>query len=87
MDPVVSVQKQKLSQETQKNLMKFLEPTRKPKVIYTDSSLDFGKVLRGIILESSNVNNTQIRNKWDCRKSSTQSERRDICGAIAVRSG
>ena len=25
------------------NLMKFLEPTRKPKVIYTDNSLEFGK--------------------------------------------
>ena len=27
----------------QKNLMKFLEPTRKPKVIYTDNSLEFRK--------------------------------------------
>ena len=35
--------KTKTSQETQKSLMKFLEPTRKPKVIYTDSSLEFGK--------------------------------------------
>ena len=33
----------KTSQETQKSLMKFLEPTRKPKVIYTDYSLEFGK--------------------------------------------
>ena len=31
------------SKETQKNLMKFLEPTRKPKVIYNDNSLEFGK--------------------------------------------
>ena len=31
--------KTKTSQETQKRLMKFLEPTRKPKVIYTDNSL------------------------------------------------
>ena len=30
----------KTSQETQKSLMKFLEPTRKPKVIYTDNSLN-----------------------------------------------
>ena len=30
-------------QETQKNLMKFLEPTRKPEVIYTHNSLEFGK--------------------------------------------
>ena len=42
MDPVVSVQN-KNSQETQKSLQKFLEPNRKPKVIYTDNSLEFGK--------------------------------------------
>ena len=35
--------KTKTSQETQKNLVKFLEPTRRPKVIYTDNSLEFGK--------------------------------------------
>ena len=33
----------KTSQETQKSLQKFLEPSRKPKVIYTDNSLEFGK--------------------------------------------
>ena len=42
MDPVVSVQN-KTSQETQRSLQKFLEPERKPKVIYTDHSLEFGK--------------------------------------------
>ena len=31
------------SQETHKSLQKFLEPTRKPKVICTDNSLEFGK--------------------------------------------
>ena len=40
MDPVVSVQN---SQETQRSLQKFLEPNRKPKVIETDNSLEFGK--------------------------------------------
>ena len=35
--------KTKTSQETQKSLIKFLEPTRKPKVIFTDNSLEFGK--------------------------------------------
>ena len=34
--------KTKTAQETQK-LQKFLEPTRNPKVIYTDNSLEFGK--------------------------------------------
>ena len=33
----------KTSQETQKSLNKFLEPTRKPKVIFTDNFLEFGK--------------------------------------------
>ena len=35
--------KTKTSQETERSLQKFLEPTRKPKVIHTDNSLDFGK--------------------------------------------
>ena len=36
--------KTKTSQETQRSLQKFLEPDKKPEVIYTDNSLDFGKV-------------------------------------------
>ena len=35
--------KTKTSQELQKSLMKFLEPTRKPKVIHTDNSFESGK--------------------------------------------
>ena len=35
--------KNKTSQETQRSLQKILEPERKPKVIYTDNSLEFGK--------------------------------------------
>ena len=35
--------KTQTSQETQRSLQNFLEPDRKPKVIYTDNSLDFGK--------------------------------------------
>ena len=35
--------KQKTSQETHESLQKFLEPTRKPKVICTDNSLEVGK--------------------------------------------
>ena len=33
----------KTSQETEKSLQKFLEPTRKQNVIYSDNSLEFGK--------------------------------------------
>ena len=42
MDPSVSVQT-KTSQETLKSLQKFLEPTGKPRVTYTDNSLEFGR--------------------------------------------
>ena len=35
--------KTKTYQETQRSFQKFLEPNRKPKVIYTDNSLEFGK--------------------------------------------
>ena len=35
--------KMKNSQETEKSLRNFLEPLEKPKVIYTDNSLEFGK--------------------------------------------
>ena len=35
--------KNKTSQDTQRSLQKFLEPEWKPKVIYTDNSLEFGK--------------------------------------------
>ena len=40
--------KRKTSQETQRSLQKFLDPDRKPKVIYTDNSLEFGKSCEGL---------------------------------------
>ena len=43
--------KNKTSQETQRSLQKFLEPERKPKVIYTDNSLEFGKACEDIFHE------------------------------------
>ena len=39
----IRAKKKKTSQESQRSLQKFLEPERKPKVIYTDNSLEFGK--------------------------------------------
>ena len=41
--------KTKTSQETSKNLLKFLEPSRKPKVIFSDNSFEFGKSCEEII--------------------------------------
>ena len=42
MDPVVSLQNKNFSRNTTE-LAKVLKPDRKPKVIYTDNSLEFGK--------------------------------------------
>ena len=42
--------KNQTSQETQRSLHKFLEPERKPKVIYTDTSLEFGKACEDLSL-------------------------------------
>ena len=52
--------KTKTSQETQKSLMKFLEPTRKPKVIYTDNALEFGRNYPGIIVRQRHTDQKQM---------------------------
>ena len=56
--------KTKLSQETQRSLQKFLEPDRKPKVIYTDNTLEFGEAFED--LSWNHCTSTPYRNKWDC---------------------
>ena len=58
--------KTKTSQESERSSQKFLEPNRKPKVINTDNSLEFGKVCEDVSLDSLYVDTTQIGNKWDC---------------------
>ena len=44
------------------------------------------QILARLILESLYVDATQIGNTWDCRKSSGQSEGRDLCCIVAIRS-
>ena len=45
--------KTKTSQETQRSLQKFLDPNGKPKVIYTDNSLEFGKACEDLSCTST----------------------------------
>ena len=52
--------KNKTSQETQRSLQKFLEPERKPKVIYTDNFLGIRQSLGRSFLESLHVYTTPI---------------------------
>ena len=55
--------KTKTCQETQKSLQKFLEPTRKPKVIYTENSLQLAKFVKnypGIIVRQHHTDQKQM---------------------------
>ena len=78
--------KTKTSQETQRSLQKFMEPTQKPKVIYTDNSLEFGKSCEDLSWNHCASTPHSPETNW-IAESSAQSERRDICGTVAIRSG
>ena len=79
--------KTKTSHETEQNLQKLLGAVWKAESHSHWQFVGIWQSLWIFFLESSYVNTSPFRNKWDYRKSSAQSERRDICGAIAVRSG
>ena len=76
--------KTKTSQETQRSLQKFLEPDRNPKVIYTDSSLEFGKACEDLSWNHCTSTPHQIRNKCDCWESSAQNKGRHLCCIVAI---
>ena len=77
----------KTSQETKKRLQKFLEPTRKPKVIYTVNSSEFGKSCEE--LSWKRRLSTPHRSETDgiAEREQCAEFRRDNCGVVAIRSG
>ena len=76
--------KTKTSQETQKSLQKFLEPNRKPKVIYNDNSLEFCKACDDLSWnhcmstphrsETNGIAERAVRRVKDCRIVAIRSE-------------
>ena len=70
-----------------KSVRKFLEPSQKPKVIYTDNSFEFCKILWRSVMESSNLNTSSIRDKWHCWKSRTTSKGRYVSSSATVSTG
>ena len=74
----------KTSQETQKSLQKFLEPTGKPEVIFTHKSLEFGKACED--LSWNNCTSTPHRSETNgiAERSSTQSKGRHLCCIVAI---
>ena len=77
--------KTKTSQETQRSLQKFLEPDRKPKVIYTDNSLEFGKACED--LSSNHCTSTPHRSEtnWIAERAVRRVE--EGTSAILLQSG
>ena len=58
--------KTKTSQETHRSLQKLLEPDRKPKIIHTDNSLEFGKAFEDLSWNHCSLTPHRLENKWDC---------------------
>ena len=76
--------KTKTSYETERSLQKFLEPNRKPKVVYSDNSLDFGKsceeINRGIIVLQHPIDPRRMAQM----KERHEEEKQDVCCIIAI---
>ena len=70
----------KTSQETQRSLQKFLEPNRKPKIIYTDNSLEFGKSCEGLSWNHS----TSTPHRSETNEIAERAVRRNMEGTSAV---
>ena len=82
MDPIVSVQNKNFSG---------LEPDRKPQVISTDNSLEFGKACEDLSWNHCTSTPHRSDHKWDCWKSSAQSKKKaplpHCCNPVWVKTG
>ena len=77
--------KTKTSQATARNLRKFLNLEENTKVIHTDDSLEFGRSLWRLPMESLNGYTSSTGDEWNCRKSSEKSQEGTL--SILVQSG
>ena len=79
--------KTKTFQETQKSLQKFLEPNRKPEVIYTDNSLEFGKACED--LSWNHCTSTPHRSETNgiAERAVRRIKEGNVCRTVAIWSG
>ena len=77
--------KTKTSQETQRSLQKFLEPERKPKVIYTDNSLEFGKARQDLTWNHCSLAPHRSETNGIAEESA-KSKGRHFCCIVAIKS-
>ena len=85
MDPGVSVQKQNFTRNPEK-LAKVLEPERKPKVIYTDNSFEFGKACEDLSWNHCTSNTTQIGNNGIAERAVRRVKKGTSAVLLAIRS-
>ena len=78
--------KTKTSQETQRNLQKFLESDRKSRVIYTDNSLEFGKACEDLCWNHSTSTSHRSETNGIAERAVRCCERRHLCRICAIRS-
>ena len=67
--------------------MNFLEPTRKPKVNYTDISLEFGKSCAESSWNHCTSRPHRSETNGICERPVRGVKEGDICGTVAIRSG
>ena len=79
--------KTKTSQQTEKSLRKFIEPSQEPNVIWYRQFFGILQILWSLIMESSNFDTSSIRDKWHCWKSRKTSERRNFSSIATIRIG
>ena len=76
--------KTKTSQETEKSLRKFREPSQKPNSHLYGQFIGVWQILWRIIMESSNFNASP---EWYCWESGTQNKKRNVCCTVATQLG
>ena len=76
--------KTKTSQETQRSLRKFLEPERKPKVICTDNSLEFGKACEDLSLNHCTSTPHRSETCGIAEIAVRRVKRRHLCCVVAI---
>ena len=81
MDSILSMQN-KIFTWVGESLLKLLEPSQAPKVVYTDNGI--WESMWGFVMESAHVNTSSIRDKWHRWKSRSTGIRRYVSSAATV---
>ena len=76
--------KTKTSQEPHRSLQKFLEPDRKPKVIYTDNSMEFGKACEDLPW-NHRISTLHRSETHGIAERTVRRVRGDVCCIVAIR--